>query len=477
MQIPLFVLLCISMLSSPTVFSSPLSCDTTVFGFNKYVKTTNQTNTFTGSFSVSDSSNTFAIVVFNGLDGENRISRGTISINGVEVVSASDFSQNVDSFEKPVASLQAGNTIDIALQKGNVGGFIVVRVVDRGSGVTSLSGRVLSTDDRALEKVRLTIGRVNALTDRNGDFFLDSLPCGKQRLAIDASGVKGNRDYASVNELLDLTGGVLNQISRPIFLPEINLSNGVEVPNEVTSDITISNPDLPGVSLTIKAGTKVTYPDGSSSAVVTVTEVPVDKTPMSLPPELAPAVVITVQPEGVVLSQAARVVYPNLENLPPGEKVELISLSPGSGQFVGQGTATVSADGAGLVADEFSGLFSFDWHTWLPFPPDPFNPNPERQDCNCRRGVGSDAGLFDGGLIDQEMLPAHHSVGAARQVTLHYNSLAANPRPILASHTTLNAVSATPSLLSYLLEVGGVPQGAETYVDTSTLDGEVDEET
>ncbi len=90
-----------------------------VFGPNTYARTAGPPNVYTASFAMpAGVSGPFTMHVVNGAaNGSNRLASATITLNGVEVASPSEFSPQVAGFDKTV-TLQAQNTVTYRLTSG-----------------------------------------------------------------------------------------------------------------------------------------------------------------------------------------------------------------------------------------------------------------------------------------------------------------------------------------------------------------------
>jgi hypothetical protein len=82
----------------------------------------------TDTFTVCDLAGQFTLAVDNGPGGEPRISSGTVSVNGLEVIHESDFNQEVARIERALTNVTTSNTL--AVQLGSQpGGTIAVSVL------------------------------------------------------------------------------------------------------------------------------------------------------------------------------------------------------------------------------------------------------------------------------------------------------------------------------------------------------------
>ncbi len=181
-----------------------------VFGPQTYIRTTGAPNTFSGSFDVCDPTGTFTITVNNGdADGSNRISSGTISINGFTVVQQKDFNQNVATIVKPVYGIaKTGNVIAIKLQS-KPGAKITVTVAGvmhclevhitnpaNGSTITDYGTIIRGTiDDQPGAEVGVTVNGIPA--EVNGkNFAIVDVPLQEGENTITASATDGSNETA-----------------------------------------------------------------------------------------------------------------------------------------------------------------------------------------------------------------------------------------------------------------------------------------
>ncbi len=86
----------------------------TVFGPRAYVRTTGSPNVFVETLDVCRPERPFVLRVENGPGGAVKVASGAITLNGVEVVHPSDFGNQVDTIERPVA-LASSSALDVRL--------------------------------------------------------------------------------------------------------------------------------------------------------------------------------------------------------------------------------------------------------------------------------------------------------------------------------------------------------------------------
>lgn len=106
----------------------PVLGQPTIFGPKTYTRTSGPPNTFSESFSVSNTDGNFTLNVQNGdSNGGRRVSSAVVELNGVEIVKENDFNQQVGLIQRTV-SLLANNTLKIQLKGGVKDSFITVSV-------------------------------------------------------------------------------------------------------------------------------------------------------------------------------------------------------------------------------------------------------------------------------------------------------------------------------------------------------------
>jgi hypothetical protein len=164
-------------------------------------------------------------------------------------------------------------------------------------------------------------------------------------------------------------------ISRPIFLPALDAASGVTI--DPARDVTVTTPRIPGAALFVAAGTLRDQEGRPFTGRLSITEVPIDRTPAALPSNLFPDLVVTIQPGEMVFTRPAPISFPNRSGWAPGTLMDLWSINPITGDFDRVGTMRVNAAGT-LIETVTGGIRTSSWHFPLPpaTPPEPPDPPP-----------------------------------------------------------------------------------------------------
>lgn len=354
---------------------------------------------------------------------------------------------------------------------------------------TALSGRLLDTSDFVGGVETPVVGArvsfagesttsASTVSDADGRFLLTDIADDEGVLFIDSTQALPAPDgalYASFAEALELIEGTENALDRPIFLPRIDAASLTLVdPSQTT---TVVNPTLE-TTLTVPPAT-AKNPDGTNfTGELSISAVPEALAPMSLPDEIDPAMLVTVQPVGVSFTDPVAISMPNLDGMPPGAELDLWSVDPQSGEFSIVGTGVVSADGT-TIETLTGGIRTASWHAFLGPQPgsngddnNGENQDPDKCD-DC--ASGSMTALSSGNLAIAHDLAPYFSLNRSHSLRLIYNSETADPRPVVTSRTTILRRAAVPPRVSAGIAVGGVDFGTQLFTDTSGLSENLDE--
>ena len=260
---------------------------------------------------------------------------------------------------------------------------------------TTLIGRTVVTDalETPIASVTITTlgldgngnttGCTNNTTvsDGAGNFALTNLSSnctGLQLIRFNgATATAPPGKYDGVNLIFTLNSGQVTASPVLVHLPRVDTAETFPVQQNAASNQSYSFTSIPGLSVTVYAGTTLTLPDGTqpNPFPLSCVQVPTDRLPDAKPnqPNMIAPFFVSFQPNGSTASQPVAVSYPNTMNTAPGTDMPLMTLDPTRGTMVPYGTATVSADGTQVVPDPDSmhpghlyGLMHFDWHGVMP---------------------------------------------------------------------------------------------------------------
>lgn len=259
------------------------------------------------------------------------------------------------------------------------------------AGQTSLTGRVLSTEQEPIIGATVSLDGRTATTDSAGAFLLVDVTAGQNRPVMinGATASAPNKTYPVIIEPANIVAGQVNTVPFTFYLPAIDTQfEKVLVPNQTT---VVDNPRIPDLAMTIPANANLRNRDGTPVTRVSISPVEPDRVPAPLPSNLATNMVYTSQPGGAVTTNnvAMPVVYPNLSGANPNTRATLYYFDHDAVIWRSYGFARVSQDGL-RIEPEINpstglpyGLPNFSWH----FPDLPVAPNPGDPDgCPKNRG-------------------------------------------------------------------------------------------
>ncbi len=204
--------------------------------------------------------------------------------------------------------------------------------------------------------------------------------------------------------------------------------------------------------------------NGNRGGMVGMTPVPSDRLPEPLPPGIVHTIDISIQTDGAQnFDRPVPVRFPNLPDsvtgvkLPPGAKSALMSYDHDVGEWMIQGTMTVTEDGNFLVSDPGTGVRKPGWHGVGPAPTGP--PPCTQQCCLNPPPPGPPPGPAPPPLV-----AARAELGASRddQVNLIHSTAAVSCKPpctpdnakFIACLLTCSALSIACSWRCYVWLVG-----------------------
>ena len=295
---------------------------------------------------------------------------GSATVQGLAVPAATTATLNV----APITTSFIGRTVvDNGTNTSLVGVTITMLGKNGAGGTTNCSGSTIS--------------------DGSGNFALTNLPAGclgPQLIGFIGTTVTSPPgQYAGLQLVYTLVSSQVLVAPALINLPPINTAETFNVIQNDTVDQSYSYSTIPGLSVTVYAGTTITLQDGSvpNPFPLAAVQVPVDRLPDPVQPTTASVVafIVAFQPAESTASQPVAVWFPNLLNVPPGTDLPLMTLNPTLGRMVPYGTGTVSANGSTIIPDidpstgslaHRYGITYFDWHGPVGGPPGPPGPPP-----------------------------------------------------------------------------------------------------
>ncbi|TAF58198.1 MAG: DUF4114 domain-containing protein [Oscillatoriales cyanobacterium] len=330
---------------------------------------------------------------------------------------------------------------------------VTVNVTPSTPGRTRISGVIQNTNQQPLAGVLIKLGELPTVTAADGSFEIvrvefpglaavglpDIVP--PDTLQIYGDGITGEDNYPYIAEKLPLLlehevyPNVNNIISRPIYLPPIDTANGKII--NPAADSTVTTAAIPKASVFVKAGTIKDTEGNPYTENLSITQVPTELTPAALPPNLHTDLVVTIQPGDMVFTTPAPLSLPNRAGYAPGTTMDLWSINPTTGFFDNVGVGKVTADGT-TIETVSGGIRNSSWHFFAPPPPSPKNPgqnprNPKDKcnECKAKGDLTSEVEMHSGAVIETHNLVPYQSMGESRSLTLTYDSLRADPRPIV----------------------------------------------
>lgn len=236
------------------------------------------------------------------------------------------------------------------------------------AGQTTLSGRVLSTENEPIIGATISLDGQSATTDTAGSFLLSGVTAGANRpVMIDGRTASApNRTYPVLAEPANIVAGQANAVPYVFYLPPIDVEHEkIIVPGQVN---VVTTPRVPGLQLTVPANANLRNRDNTPVTRVSITPVPIDRTPTPLPPNVTTAMVYTNQPGGAISDIPMPMVFPNLQGANPGTRADLYAFNHDTVQWYIYGYGRVSADGR-LIVPEIDpatgqpyGLVDFSWY-------------------------------------------------------------------------------------------------------------------
>jgi YD repeat-containing protein len=226
--------------------------------------------------------------------------------------------------------------------------------------VTALAGRVLRLDGEPLANVTLQYGMRVATSDATGRFLLTDIPDGYHPLLMLGHTANApGKTYGTFEYGVPVEAKKTTVLPFTIWMPLLDTQNAIQLPGGRTQRKIIgTTARIPGLEVHVPAGVTLRASNGQLLESVSLTPVPIDRTPFPV----EPGTLAFIAPQGhgtmveshdgamALAGAGVRVIFPNLANHPPGTKLSFRSYDPLGFGWYTLGDLTVSPDGRQIAA-------------------------------------------------------------------------------------------------------------------------------
>lgn len=295
---------------------------------------------------------------------------------------------------------------------------------------TMLSGTVKDTSGSPLPNATVTLAGsgLATVTDSSGVFTFAEPVTGDQVIIIDGSTVPQPlppapaRKFFKTKVSVSIGLGQSSVIERPIYLHPIVMDGSATEVSANSSTIVIG-PYAPGVEIRVPAGAAV-FPDGKKSGLIAMATLAAE---YSTVPPLSfsrPSEVVALEPSGLQFSEPVELTLPNINELPPGVEMVIMSMNSQKGVWEIDGIAKVSDDGRSVITKPGQGITHFSIVYASPI-------GPKVGVVGSADSPGADA--FSGALTTSIVLPSFKSMGKSMAPSLKYSSSWALPKVLVTN--------------------------------------------
>ena len=283
-----------------------------------------------------------------------------------------------------------------------------VPLLNAAAGVTALSGQVLLENGAPLAGVTVSLSNLTTVTDSAGRFLLQHIPAGQIEFIV--NGRTANTRQVQYGQFVigaTVQPNITNKLGFTVWMPVIDTAHAVNIPSPTTQEMDVTSPLLPGVVLKIPAGVVIREPNGNIVTQVSLTPVPIDRSPVPMP--TSTAVYFVIQPGGATLESVsgnsntgAELIYPNVRNQAPGTPVAFWYYDPATAKWLVYAHGKISPDGARLQSNRAVNLPAFTpYYSGRPdYVPPPPPDNPPIDGCDCGDPVDPYTGVFMYSRVD-----------------------------------------------------------------------------
>jgi hypothetical protein len=200
------------------------------------------------------------------------------------------------------------------------------------AGVTALAGQVLRLDGEPLARVTLHYGTRLATSDATARFLLTNIPDGYHPPLIQGHTANAlETAYGTFEYGIPIEAKKTNVLPFTIWMPLLDTEHAIQLPGGRTHrKIIATTPKILGLEVHIPAGVALRAPNGQLLEALSLTPIPLDRTPF--PVEPGALAFIAPQAHGTMVEShdgamalagaGVRVIFPNnVANHPPGTRL------------------------------------------------------------------------------------------------------------------------------------------------------------
>lgn len=229
------------------------------------------------------------------------------------------------------------------------------------AGQTAVAGQALTLRGLPLANVTIKIQGRQTRTDSSGRFLLTQVSAGRQVMIIDGrSASRQGATYGIFKVGVDITDAQTNVLPYTIWMPKLDMAHAATISSPTQQDVVITTPLIPGLELHLPAGTAIRDLDGRPVTQISITPVPIDRSPFPLPRGFKVPVFASIQPGGAqIIPPRARLIYPNYTGSRPGERINFWNYdAEGKGWYI-YGQGSVSSNGKQIIPDAGVSIYEF----------------------------------------------------------------------------------------------------------------------
>ncbi len=355
---------------------------------------------------------------------------------GLTVTATSGFFNNGSAIGAADGSfsitMPAFSSATVSATDPSIGRTDTVTVSFGSQSGTMLSGVVKDTDGAPLSHVLVSLANTDVVpvyTDGSGVFMFSQPVTGDQTLIVDGSTVVAalppapQRKFSKTAVSISIGLSQSNVLQRPIYLAAIPLDGSATILDINSGNSSVTHPDAPGVSLNIPAGV-AQFPDGSQSGQVSLKTIEAKFSTIEPLAIAQPKHVVALEPSGMSFSEPVELTLPNVDELPAGVEVVILSMDSKKGIWTVDGAAKVSQDGQSVVTKPGMGITHFSTVYAAPI-------GPTVKQIGAQDKPGANA--FDGALTTSIKLPSYKSLGQDISPSLIYKSAWAKPTVLVTN--------------------------------------------